>query len=309
MAAPSLSPKSRIRWRGGEFGCRGGTAAVLGDQHVDVVIAPQPGFVRGRERAAGEQDLGAAAAALGASLNRTRKSNASKWAKAARRRRPCCVTCGAPVGDRDRQHCCRCCRRMQEQAAKAPCPACSKDHVLQQDRPVHPLLAWNSAAMRSAQPRCACAGPSIRRAPGPEHGSRGQRPEGAQVGGSRIPPDEVAEGDPRSVGQPLVVELGGAGLLGGINQQPGAAGVSVRCDDAMVARRLTPRAVPAPIPSASELHAGESSAPLLLWGHSLVAGPLRWPWRFGEARRRHAVARCRRPEAHRQGCASQPATA
>ncbi|MDQ1024756.1 ribosomal protein S14 [Streptomyces umbrinus] len=30
-----------------------------------------------------------------------------------------CVTCGAPVGYLDRQYCCRCWRRLNEQAAKA----------------------------------------------------------------------------------------------------------------------------------------------------------------------------------------------
>ncbi|RNG22241.1 site-specific integrase [Streptomyces botrytidirepellens] len=44
-----------------------------------------------------------------------------------------CVTCGGPVGYRDRRHCCRCRRRMQEQAAKAACPSCGKDRVLQED--------------------------------------------------------------------------------------------------------------------------------------------------------------------------------
>lgn len=41
-----------------------------------------------------------------------------------------CVDCGAPVGLLDRQHCCRCVRRMREAAAKSPCPACGKDRVL-----------------------------------------------------------------------------------------------------------------------------------------------------------------------------------
>jgi hypothetical protein len=44
-----------------------------------------------------------------------------------------CVACGAPVGYIDRQHCCRCWRRMEEQAAKAACPSCGKDRVLQED--------------------------------------------------------------------------------------------------------------------------------------------------------------------------------
>lgn len=44
-----------------------------------------------------------------------------------------CVTCGAPVGYLDRQHCCRCWRSLKEQAAKQTCPACGKDRVLQAD--------------------------------------------------------------------------------------------------------------------------------------------------------------------------------
>lgn len=44
-----------------------------------------------------------------------------------------CVTCGGPVGYLDRQYCCLCWRRMKEQAAKAPCPSCSLDRVLQED--------------------------------------------------------------------------------------------------------------------------------------------------------------------------------
>lgn len=46
-----------------------------------------------------------------------------------------CVTCGAPVGylDRLRRCRCRCRRRIEEQAAKAACPACGKDRVLQKD--------------------------------------------------------------------------------------------------------------------------------------------------------------------------------
>lgn len=41
-----------------------------------------------------------------------------------------CVDCGAPVGLLNRRHCCRCVRRMHEQAAKAPCPDCGKNRVL-----------------------------------------------------------------------------------------------------------------------------------------------------------------------------------
>ncbi|MEW1859897.1 site-specific integrase [Streptomyces sp. NPDC088194] len=44
-----------------------------------------------------------------------------------------CVTCGGPVGYRDRQHCCRCWSRMKEHAAKAVCPSCGKDRALQED--------------------------------------------------------------------------------------------------------------------------------------------------------------------------------
>lgn len=41
-----------------------------------------------------------------------------------------CVDCGAPVGLLERQHCCRCMRRMREQAAKARCPDCGKNREL-----------------------------------------------------------------------------------------------------------------------------------------------------------------------------------
>lgn len=44
-----------------------------------------------------------------------------------------CVTCGAPVGYLDRQHCCRCWRRLKEDTAKTTCPSCRRDRVLQQD--------------------------------------------------------------------------------------------------------------------------------------------------------------------------------
>jgi integrase len=44
-----------------------------------------------------------------------------------------CVTCGAPVGYLDRQHCCLCRRQMKEQAAKKTCPSCGKTRVLQED--------------------------------------------------------------------------------------------------------------------------------------------------------------------------------
>jgi integrase len=44
-----------------------------------------------------------------------------------------CVDCGAPVGFLDRQHCCRCVRRMREAAAKAICPDCGRQRVLQAD--------------------------------------------------------------------------------------------------------------------------------------------------------------------------------
>ena len=44
-----------------------------------------------------------------------------------------CADCGAPVGYLDRQHCCRCWRRRSEAAAKAACPACGKQRVLQAD--------------------------------------------------------------------------------------------------------------------------------------------------------------------------------
>ncbi len=42
-----------------------------------------------------------------------------------------CVDCGAPVGYLNRRHCCRCWRRRAEQAAKAACPGCGRQRVLQ----------------------------------------------------------------------------------------------------------------------------------------------------------------------------------
>ena len=42
-----------------------------------------------------------------------------------------CTGCGAPVGYRDREHCCRCWRRITEAAAKAACPGCGKMRILQ----------------------------------------------------------------------------------------------------------------------------------------------------------------------------------
>lgn len=44
-----------------------------------------------------------------------------------------CVDCGAPVGYLDRLHCCRCWRRLTEEAAKADCPSCGRRRVLQDD--------------------------------------------------------------------------------------------------------------------------------------------------------------------------------
>ncbi len=44
-----------------------------------------------------------------------------------------CVDCGAPVGFLEREHCCRCVRRIREAAVKAPCPDCGKQRVLQPD--------------------------------------------------------------------------------------------------------------------------------------------------------------------------------
>lgn len=41
-----------------------------------------------------------------------------------------CVECGAPVGFREREHCCRCMRLRREQSAKARCPGCGSDRVL-----------------------------------------------------------------------------------------------------------------------------------------------------------------------------------
>ena len=44
-----------------------------------------------------------------------------------------CAGCGAPVGFLGRDHCCLCMRRIRENAAKAPCPNCGKDRVLNTD--------------------------------------------------------------------------------------------------------------------------------------------------------------------------------
>lgn len=44
-----------------------------------------------------------------------------------------CVTCGAPVGFLDREHCCSCWRRISEQAARTTCPSCGLERVLEQD--------------------------------------------------------------------------------------------------------------------------------------------------------------------------------
>lgn len=42
-----------------------------------------------------------------------------------------CADCGAPVGFLERRLCCRCMRRLAEDAARAPCPGCGKQRVLQ----------------------------------------------------------------------------------------------------------------------------------------------------------------------------------
>ena len=44
-----------------------------------------------------------------------------------------CVGCGAPVGIIGREHCCRCERDIREAAAKAECPGCGKQRVLQEE--------------------------------------------------------------------------------------------------------------------------------------------------------------------------------
>jgi len=41
-----------------------------------------------------------------------------------------CLRCGAPVGFIGRDHCCRCMRRLREDAAKVHCPGCGNDRVL-----------------------------------------------------------------------------------------------------------------------------------------------------------------------------------
>ena len=42
-----------------------------------------------------------------------------------------CVGCGAPVGFIGRQYCCHCTRKRRDQAAKASCPGCGKDRLLE----------------------------------------------------------------------------------------------------------------------------------------------------------------------------------
>lgn len=44
-----------------------------------------------------------------------------------------CVGCGAPVGIIGREHCCLCWRKITEAAARATCPGCGKQRVLQDD--------------------------------------------------------------------------------------------------------------------------------------------------------------------------------
>ena len=44
-----------------------------------------------------------------------------------------CAGCGAPVGIIGREHCCRCWRKLTERAAKATCPGCGKQRILQPD--------------------------------------------------------------------------------------------------------------------------------------------------------------------------------
>jgi site-specific recombinase XerD len=44
-----------------------------------------------------------------------------------------CAGCGAPVGILGREHCCRCWRKITEAAARATCPGCGKQRVVQDD--------------------------------------------------------------------------------------------------------------------------------------------------------------------------------
>ena len=44
-----------------------------------------------------------------------------------------CAGCGAPVGIIGREHCCRCEAKIREAAAKAECPGCGKQRVLQDE--------------------------------------------------------------------------------------------------------------------------------------------------------------------------------
>jgi hypothetical protein len=78
-----------------------------------------------------------------------------------------CEDCGAPVGSRNRRHCCRCWRRLTEQAAKMTCPDCRKQRVLQHDTARcilcsrtciscgHPVRAQHTALCRDCRRRAA----------------------------------------------------------------------------------------------------------------------------------------------------------
>ena len=44
-----------------------------------------------------------------------------------------CAGCGAPVGFIGREHCCLCERKIREAAAKAECPGCGKQRILQEE--------------------------------------------------------------------------------------------------------------------------------------------------------------------------------
>lgn len=65
-----------------------------------------------------------------------------------------CVSCGAPVGFRDREHCCVCMRRLREHAVKDRCPDCGKDRV---------LVASTGRCVLCSR-RCAECGHAVRRA-------------------------------------------------------------------------------------------------------------------------------------------------
>ena len=93
-----------------------------------------------------------------------------------------CVGCGAPVGYLGREYCCRCMRRIREDAAKAPCPDCGKDRVLHADTGRCVLCSRRCTRVRAAGP---CAGRDS--VPGLPTPGRGRRPPNSRARGAASP--------------------------------------------------------------------------------------------------------------------------